>query len=61
MEGKITVVDADEVSIGYSNYRLGRGEKSVINYFIANDIDLKFLMMKRSLRSLTLMRCHLLL
>ena len=40
LEGKITVVDADEVSIGYSNYRLGRGEKSVINYFLADGIDL---------------------
>jgi hypothetical protein len=38
LEGKITVVNSGEVSIGYSNYRLGRGEKSVINYFLADGI-----------------------
>lgn len=39
-EGKITVAKVDETSSVYENFRLGRGEKSVINYCLANDIDL---------------------
>ena len=35
---KVAVVDVDEGA--YDNYRLGKGETSVINHFLASDIDL---------------------
>jgi predicted nucleic acid-binding protein len=39
-EGKVTVVELNENASKYDDFRLGYGEKSVINYFLANDIDL---------------------
>ncbi len=38
--GKITVTEVTEKSSVYENYKLGRGEKSVINCYLVNDIDL---------------------
>lgn len=38
-DGKITVVKKGNRSDVYENSRLGRGEKSVINHYRANDID----------------------
>jgi len=39
-EGKVTVVELKENESKYDDFRLGSGEKSVINYFLASDIDL---------------------
>ena len=39
-DGKIIVVKSPEKSSVYNNFRLGRGEKSVIDYYMANDVDL---------------------
>ena len=39
-DGKITVAKKGNRSDVYENSRLGRGEKSVINHYLANDIDL---------------------
>ena len=38
--GKVIVVEVAKYPTVYDNFRLGRGEKSVLNYFVANDIDL---------------------
>jgi len=38
--GKITVTDITEKSSVYDNFKLGRGEKSVINNYMINNIDL---------------------
>jgi predicted nucleic acid-binding protein len=38
--GIITVVISSDSSDAYENPRLGAGEKSVINHYLANDIDL---------------------
>lgn len=39
IEGKITVSEATEKS-SVENFRLGMGEKSVLDYYLANDVDL---------------------
>ncbi|HLB69985.1 MAG TPA: hypothetical protein VJJ51_02970 [Candidatus Methanoperedens sp.] len=39
-DGKVTVVEVDGNSSKYDDFRLGSGEKSVISYFLANDVDL---------------------
>ena len=39
-DGKIIVVKSPEKSSAYNNFRLGCGEKSVIDYYMANDVDL---------------------
>ncbi|RZN14297.1 MAG: hypothetical protein EF812_05785 [Methanosarcinales archaeon] len=38
--GKITVVKSTEKSSVYDSLVLERGEKSVLNYYLANDVDL---------------------
>lgn len=40
LDGIITVSKNDDKSDEYENSRLGNGEKSVINHYLANDIDL---------------------
>ena len=39
-DGKVAVVKSTEKSSVYDSLTLGRGEKSVINYYMANDVDL---------------------
>ena len=39
-DGKVTVVQSTEKSSVYDSFGLGRGEKSVINYYLTNDVDL---------------------
>ncbi|CAD6491127.1 MAG: hypothetical protein CHKLHMKO_00078 [Candidatus Argoarchaeum ethanivorans] len=39
-DGKVTVVKSTEKSSVYDSLVLGRGEKSVLNYYLANDVDL---------------------
>ncbi len=39
-DGKVTVVKSTEKSSVYDSFGLGRGEKSVINYYLTNDVDL---------------------
>ena len=39
-DGKVTVVKSTEKSSVYDGFVLGRGEKSVINYYLTNDVDL---------------------
>ena len=39
-DGKVTVVKSTEKPFVYDSLRLGRGEKSVIDYYLTNDVDL---------------------
>jgi len=39
-KGKVVVAEVGNNPHVYDNFRLGRGEKSVLNYFLVNDIDL---------------------
>jgi len=39
-DGKVTVVKSTERSSVYDSLVLGCGEKSVLNYYLANDVDL---------------------
>ena len=39
-DGKVIVAEVGNDPHVYDNFRLGRGEKSVLNYFQVNDIDL---------------------
>lgn len=38
--GKVIIAEVAKDPTVYDNFRLGRGEKSVLNYFVANDIAL---------------------
>lgn len=39
-DGKVIIVEIANNPYVYDNFRLGRGEKSVLNYFMVNDADL---------------------
>ena len=40
LDEKVIVAEVGNASNIYDNSRLGRGEKSVLNYFLVNDIDM---------------------
>jgi predicted nucleic acid-binding protein len=40
LDGKIAVVEVTNKSSIFETFRLGRGEKSVINYYVTNNVDL---------------------